>query len=69
MNDPPYLKDDHYDYIHSNRVPMSLSVLENDSSFPDAEGSEILRIVDWEIDMTSNDALAYLPTTGHHPYQ
>ena len=40
VNDPPYLKDDHYDYIHSNRVPMSLSVLENDSSFPDAEGSE-----------------------------
>jgi hypothetical protein len=54
VNDPPHLIDDQFDYTSSNRAPLPLPVLNNDSSFPDAEDSEILRIVDWEVDMTSD---------------
>lgn len=54
VNDPPHLIDDQFDYTSSNRAALPLPVLNNDSSFPDAEDSEILRIVDWEVDMTSD---------------
>lgn len=54
INDPPHLIDDQFDYTSSNRAALPLPVLNNDSSFPDAEDSEILRIVDWEVDMTSD---------------
>ena len=54
VNDPPHLIDDQFDYTLSNRAALPLPVLINDSSFPDAEDSEILRIVDWAVDMTSD---------------
>ena len=54
VNDPPNLKEDAYDYTFANREPITLSVLENDTSFPDDNASEILGIVDWRIEMNSS---------------
>ena len=55
-NDVPLLKVDEFDYLLQNRSPMALDVLTNDSSFPDDNNSETLRVVSWEIDFSLNDA-------------
>ena len=74
-NDPPTLKEDSYDYTFTNREPLSLSVLENDTSFPDDNASEILGITDWRIEMNSstNDLADYdwsssLPAQSNGPF-
>ncbi len=74
-NDPPTLKEDSYDYTFTNRETLSLSVLENDTSFPDDNASEILGITDWRIEMNSstNDLADYdwsssLPAQSNGPF-
>ena len=74
-NDFPLLKDDEIDYVLSDRSPVFLDVLKNDSSFPDDENSETLRIVKWEVDFDLSDTVvgdfdwsASLPATGTGPY-
>ena len=76
VNDPPLLQGDAYDYTFANREPLPLPVLENDTSLPDDNATEILEIVDWRIEMNStmDDLSAYdwslsLPSTSDGPFR
>ena len=54
VNDVPLVQDEEFDYTLNSRASMILNVLENDSSFPDDNSSEVLRIVNWEINSTAS---------------
>ena len=75
VNDVPLVQDEEFDYTLNSRASMILNVLENDSSFPDDNSSEVLRIVNWEINSTASsteiekfDWSSALPVPGTGPY-
>ena len=75
VNDVPLVQDEEFDYTLNSRASMILNVLENDSSFPDDNSSEVLRIVNWEINSTASsteiekcDWSSALPVSGTGPY-
>ena len=75
VNDVPTLKEDAYDYTFANREQLALAVLENDTSYPDDNASEVLGIVDWRIEMNSSTAYLAdydwslsLPTKSEGPF-
>jgi alpha-tubulin suppressor-like RCC1 family protein len=75
VNDVPAVQDEEFDYTLNNRAPMILNVLENDSSLPDDNSSEVLRVISWEINSTTSsigvekfDWSSALPVPGTGPY-
>jgi len=76
INDPPSLQSDAYDYTFANREPFPMPVLENDTSLPDDNSTEILEIVNWRIEMnaSTDDLSVYdwsqsLPSTTDGPFR